>query len=107
MKVDKIKYLTLFLLAVFFASTNELSAKEAEQNFSFESHIFLPANNLNLTISLDKHNSNGTKVFTSYIFASCSDLSNNYYNLLFVKQLKFIPQSPPEDICLLNSVFLI
>lgn len=107
MKADKIKYLTLILIALFFASTNELSAKEAEQNFNTESHTFLRADNLNVKISLDKHNTNSAKVLTPYIFSDYFDFSKNYFTLLSANRLKFIPHSLSEDIRLKNSVFLI
>jgi len=41
MKFTITKFLILILIALFFASTNELSDKEAEQNYKSESHSFI------------------------------------------------------------------
>lgn len=55
---NKAKYLVIILIALFFASTNELSAKEAAQNYNTENHSFIESANFSLSISIDKQNDN-------------------------------------------------
>ncbi len=107
MKINLTKYLALILLALFFISTNELNAKEAEQNFRAETHIFIGADYFGVKISLNKQNRDSKKNFTPYLFFYDLDSSNNYFTSLSSTQLKFVPHSPYESISLKNSIFLI
>jgi hypothetical protein len=105
MKSNKTKYLILILIALFFASTNELSAKEAEQNFNTESHSFIETDNYVLRVSLDVHQN--TKTFVTQPFSSHKECTNSYFNLLSECPQKFIIPFIRKDLYLDISILRI
>lgn len=50
MRSNKTKYLIFILVALFFASTSELSEKESERNYKTENHAFITTDNFVLSI---------------------------------------------------------
>lgn len=93
MKNNFSRYLIFVLIALFFASINELSAKEAEQNYNAESHSFIESVNFSLSIPIDKQKDNCKKHFPGYPFVISPDFYyNNYFDSLYANQLKFLPQ---------------
>ena len=105
MKSNKTKYLILILIALFFASTNELSAKEAEQNFNTESHSFIETDNYVLIVSLDVHQN--TKTFVILPFSSQQECTNSHFNLLSECPQKFIIPFIRKDLYLDISILRI
>ena len=87
------KYLILILIALFFASTNEVSAKEAEQNFNTENHSFIESANYRLSISIDQQNNNHKNYYPASPFTIFPDFCfSKYPNVLYFSQLKILPQ---------------
>ena len=105
MKSNKTKYLILILIALFFASTNELNAKEAEQNINTESHSFIETDNYVLRVSLDVHQD--TKTFVSLPFPSHQKYTNSNFNLLSECSQKFISPFIRKDLYLDISILRI
>ncbi len=79
MKRNFSKYLILILAALFFASTNEMDAKEAEQNYKTESHSFIESDNFNQNI-LSEQNDNGYS--KANLFSSTISFQSYYLNLI-------------------------
>lgn len=108
MQKNKLKYLILILIAFFFSSTNEICAKEAQQNYNVESHSFLETANYSLISSIDKHKNNYQKLFTPDSFFTSPDF---YYNKSFVSysysELKAFPQIFHNNIYIDISIFRI
>lgn len=94
MQMNKAKYWILFLIALFLVSTNELSAKEAEQNYNSESHNFIEI--VSYT-SQDSFNFNLTaRYFSSVAFVDNHDC-NYSGNLLSDFALNFFfPSFKPK-----------
>ncbi|MCL6100587.1 MAG: hypothetical protein M1391_18670 [Bacteroidetes bacterium] len=106
--MNKTKYLSLILIALFFASTNELSAKEAEQNYNIENHSFIETANYSLISSIDKLKDNYKKHFPAYPFViSHSFYCNNYFDSLNTSQLKFLPQFFRKNLYIYISILRI
>jgi len=93
MKSNKTKYLIIILIALFFASTNELDAKESEQNYNTENHSFVETSNAYIKTSINKQENNYNKNFLPDLFLLTPD---NYWNICFDSSyshhLKFLPQ---------------
>jgi hypothetical protein len=101
MQTNKTKFLILILIGLFFASTAELSAKEAEQNYNSENHTFIETANYSLISSIDKQKNNCKKHFTAYQFVTSPDFyCNIYLDSSYTNRLKFLPQFFREDIYL-------
>jgi len=93
MKLNKTKYLIIILIALFFASTNEVCAKEAELNYNAENHSFVETVNYSLIASIDKQKDNYKKHFPAYPFVMSPDFYFNiYFDSLNNNRLKFLPQ---------------
>ncbi|MFZ0452143.1 MAG: hypothetical protein WCE54_13245 [Ignavibacteriaceae bacterium] len=95
------KYLILFLIALFFASTNELDKKEAEQHYTTEFHLFIQTDLFTLAPITELHKSYYSKANSSFSLIDFENYGNN--NLLkdlYLQQLKFIPQFFSKDIYL-------
>ncbi|MCL5030887.1 MAG: hypothetical protein M1480_17915 [Bacteroidetes bacterium] len=107
MKLNKTKYLILILIAIFFASTNELSAKEVEQNYNIESHAFLETGNYVLSVSYGEQQKNSIKAFTNFLLINHPDYSNNYFNLLSAHPQKFLSSFIYKDLYLDLSILRI
>ncbi len=108
MKSNKTKYLIFILIALFLASTNELNAKEREQNYSAENHSFVETSNFNIKTSIDKHENNNNK----NVLPDLSLLSPyNYWNICFdspySNYLKILPQFFRNNIYLDISILRI
>ena len=73
MKLPITKYLILILIALFFASTNELSAKEARENYNSESHNFIETAKYDAKVSV--FNNLDIKSFFSNAF-----INHHWYN---------------------------
>ena len=108
MKSNFTKYLILILIALFFASTNEIDAKEAEQNYKTECHSFIESINYNLTFPKKRRENNSSK-YISFLpldnFQEC--LSLNLSLTSYTKHIKFIPQFFSKDIYIDISVLRI
>jgi len=108
MKSNKSKYLILILIALFFASTNEVCAKEAELNYNAENHSFVETINYSLIASIDRQKDNNKNHFTAYPFViSPGFYCNNYFDSLYNNQLKFLPQVFRKDLYLDISILRI
>ena len=81
------------MITLFFASTNELCAKEAEQNYNTESHSFLKTVNYSLSISFDNIQKDWTKTFHAFSFADYPGTCSSFLNFLAGHHSKNI--SPP------------
>ncbi len=93
MKSYKSKYLILILIALFFSSTNEICAKEAEQNFNIESHSFIETANYSLISSIDKLKNNNKKLFNPDSFLTSHDsYCINYSGSYRFSALKSLPK---------------
>ncbi len=101
---NKAKYLIMILIALFFASTNELSAKEAEQNYNSESHSFIETVNFTAQDSFNKN-----LIIKSFsLFAFINNYDFNYpANLLHGFDLTFILPHVKPKIYLDNSILRI
>jgi|GEM_PF-5722038 len=97
MKNNFSKYLILMLVALFFASTNELSAKEAEHNYESESHFFIDSGNYSLNIPCGNFQKDLTKTFYDFSFANSQIYYNNCYNLLTKFSSLFAPLPAAKD----------
>ena len=101
---NKAKYLVIILIALFFASTNELSAKEAAENYNSESHNFIETVNY---AALDSFNYNLiVKNLSSNAFINQHDY-NYHLNLLPGFFLNFIMPSIKPKIYLDISILRI
>ena len=108
MKSNKTKYLIIVLIALFFASTNELDARESEQNYNIENHSFVETSNSYIKASIDKQENNYNKNFFPDLFLLSPD---NYWNICFDSSysnyLDFLPQFFRQKIHLEISVLRI
>ncbi len=107
MKFSITKYLILILIAFFFASTNELSAKEAEHYYFTESHSFLDTGNYTLNISFDKFQKDLTKTFHAFSSINYPDTCISLINLLALHRIKNISPLISNPIYLENSTLRI
>lgn len=93
MQTNKTKYLILILIGLFFASINELSAKEAEQNYNSENHAFIETANYSLISLVDKQKNNYKKHFTTYQFITSPDFYCDIcFDSSYANRLKFLQQ---------------
>lgn len=101
MQSNKLKYLILILIALFFSSTNEICAKEAEQNYNIENHTFIETSNYSLFYSGDKQKNNCKNIFTTNQFITSLDFYCNIcLDSTYTNRLKFLPQFFRENIYL-------
>ncbi len=102
MKLNKTKYLILILIAIFFASTNELSAKEAGQNYNTESHSFIETGSYVLILSKDL-----TKTFHAFPFVNHPGTCSGFLNFLSGHSSQNIPPLISNHRYLDNSILRI
>lgn len=108
MQSNRLKYLILILIALFFTSTNEICAKEAEQNYNVENHSFLETANYSLISSIDKLKNNCRKHFTPDSFLKSPDFYYNHCNDSFsYSELKPLPKIFHNKLYIGISIFRI
>jgi len=101
MKNSYPKYLILILIALFFASTNELDPGEAAQNYAAESHSFIQTDIFSLTAITEQHEINHSKNNSSFSPINLESFrSTNLFRELYLHQHKFISQFFPGNIYL-------
>jgi len=107
MKLNKAKYIILILIALFFASTNEVCAKEAEQNYNTESHSFIDTGNYTLNISYNNFKKDLTNTFHANPCVNYPGIYNSFFNFLPGHPLRDIPLSISNQRYLDNSILRI
>ena len=108
MKSNFPKYLILILIVLFFASTNEIDAKEAEQNYKTECHSFIESINYNQTFPKKRRENNSSKYISFFPldnFQECRSANLRFTS--YIKHIKFLPQFFAKDIFLDISVLRI